>query len=145
MRCEDSYLGQFVLDCDSNLFFGGKDLVQIDFGDCGTDLVKDQCCQLGPGISQLVKSVVQILALDLVLHGDIDFYEHVIASLGLAPAVNLLNTKGHAPSNGLSNAAPNAVEPGMGHAAELAELFNHLNAGLVCMIKSGARWEYSQE
>jgi hypothetical protein len=44
----------------------------------------------------------------------------------------LLDTKRHPARDGFANAAADAVETGVRHALEFTELFNYVDAGLVC-------------
>ena len=53
--------------------------------------------------------------LNLILHGDINIHKHVILGLGLAPTVNLLDTKRHPPCDRLPNATAHTVEAGLSH------------------------------
>jgi len=68
-----------------------------------------------PGIRELVKRIIQILPLNLILHGDINIHKYVILGLGLAPAVNLLDTKRHPPCDRLPKATADTVEAGLSH------------------------------
>src|SRR5216683_283596 len=107
----------FDIDGDAGLLLEG--LVEGELGDVAEDAVEDEGLDLLLRGAELVEGVVDLVVEDLVLDGDGDLDEDVVAGLGLDGELGLLDLE--VDDKGLLGEGDEDLEAGADDAVELAE------------------------
>ena len=135
--------GKLLLDRTGDALLVGKDIVEIDLGHLGTNLIEDVGLDLTFRVAQPIERMLSAALEDLILNRDLDLDAHLVLGDRLDRYRQLLDAQ-RKPASGAVDERNLEAETGTGDALELAEAFD-CGQALLLDGEEGAESEEDEE